>query len=66
MSNSKFLERDKIELNDSQTKMLISGWGKDVYEKTIVERITYLSDRLKSKRIHRLSQRDMKERNFPA
>jgi len=44
MSNGKFIEREKIELNETQTKMLISGWGKDVYEKTTVERITYLSD----------------------
>ena len=49
MSDSKFIERDKIELNDSQIKMLISGWGNDVYEQTIVERITYLSDNLKVK-----------------
>ena len=45
----KFLEREKIELNEAQTKMLISGWGKDVYENTIVERISYLSDNLKVK-----------------
>jgi dipeptidyl aminopeptidase/acylaminoacyl peptidase len=49
MSDSRFIERDKIELNDSQTKMIISGWGKDVYENTIVEKITYLSDGLKIK-----------------
>jgi hypothetical protein len=36
MSNNKFLERTKIELNETQTKMLISGWGKDVYENSIV------------------------------
>ena len=47
--SSKFLEREKIELNETQTKMLISGWGKEVYENTIVERITYLSDGLKVK-----------------
>jgi len=49
MNNSKFIEREKIELNETQTKMLISGWGKGVYENTIVERITYLSDNLKVK-----------------
>jgi len=49
MSNSKFIERDKIELNESQNKMLISGWGKEVYENTVVEKMTYLSDGLKIK-----------------
>lgn len=44
MADKRIIERTKIELNDSQTKMLISGWGKDVYEKTVVEKITYLSD----------------------
>jgi len=39
MSGSKIFERHKIELNDSQIKMLISGWGKEVYENTIVEKI---------------------------
>ena len=47
--SSKFIEREKIELSEPQTKMLISGWGKDVYENTIVERIIYLSDGLKVK-----------------
>jgi dipeptidyl aminopeptidase/acylaminoacyl peptidase len=47
--SSKFIEREKIELNEAQTKMLISGWGKEVYETTIVERIVYLSDGLKVK-----------------
>ena len=49
MSNGNILHREIIELNDSQTGMLISGWGKDVYENTIVEKITYLSDGLKVK-----------------
>jgi len=49
MSGSKIFERHKIELNDSQIKMLISGWGKEVYENTIVEKITYISDGLKVK-----------------
>ncbi len=49
MEVNKILDRDKIELNDSQNKMLISGWGKDVFENTIVEKITYISDGLKIK-----------------
>jgi len=43
------IERKKIELNSTQTKLIISGWGKEVYENTIVEKITYLSDNLKVK-----------------
>ncbi len=49
MSTTKILEREIIELNDTQNKMLISGWGKDVFENTVVEKITYLSDDLKIK-----------------
>lgn len=49
MNKTKFIDREKIELNDAQEKMLISGWGKEVYENTIVERIIYLSDNLKVK-----------------
>jgi hypothetical protein len=43
------LERKKIELNSSQTKLIISGWGEEVYENSIVEKIIYLSDNLKIK-----------------
>jgi dipeptidyl aminopeptidase/acylaminoacyl peptidase len=49
MNDNKIIERVKIDLIESQTKMLISGWGKDVYENTITEKITYLSDGLKIK-----------------
>ena len=42
-------DRKKIELSSSQTSMVISGWGKDVYENSVVEKITYLSDGLKVK-----------------
>jgi dipeptidyl aminopeptidase/acylaminoacyl peptidase len=47
MTDSLFIKREIIELNDAQTKMLISGWGKEVYQNTIVEKITYVSDKLK-------------------
>ena len=47
--NSLILERKKIILSPQQDKIIISGWGKDVLEKTIVEKITYLSDGLKVK-----------------
>ena len=45
----KIIERQKINLNDTQTKMLISGWGKEVFENSAVEKIVYLSDGLKVK-----------------
>ena len=64
MNNSKILEREKIKLNEAQTKMLISGWGKDVYDNTIVERITYLSDGLKVKG-YIAYPRDNKGKKFP-
>jgi len=42
-------ERNKIELTDSQNSMVNSGWGEETIKKTIVEKITYLSDGLKIK-----------------
>ena len=48
-NSSKIIERKQIRLNESQEKMIISGWGRDVIENTIVEKITYLSDGLKVK-----------------
>ncbi len=46
---SKIIEREEIKLTDSQTKMAVSGWGEDVLNNTIVEKITYASDNLKVK-----------------
>ncbi len=46
---SLILNREKIELNTAQSKMIISGWGRDVFENSVVEKITYLSDGLKVK-----------------
>jgi dipeptidyl aminopeptidase/acylaminoacyl peptidase len=43
------LERKELELTPMQVKMVKSGWGSDVYENTVVEKITYLSDGLKVK-----------------
>jgi dipeptidyl aminopeptidase/acylaminoacyl peptidase len=42
--NSNIIERHEIKLSESHSKMIISGWGKEAYENSIVERITYLSD----------------------
>jgi dipeptidyl aminopeptidase/acylaminoacyl peptidase len=41
------LSRTKIELNESQNKMIASGWGQEVLDNTITEKIIYLSDGLK-------------------
>ncbi|BDQ03225.1 prolyl oligopeptidase family serine peptidase [Ignavibacterium sp.] len=43
------LSREMISLPEQQNKMIISGWGADVLDKTTVEKITYLSDGLKVK-----------------
>ena len=45
----KILDSEEIKLNESQTKMLVSGWNEDVLNNTIVEKITYTSDNLKVK-----------------
>ncbi len=47
--NDLIIDRQIIELPDHQNKMIISGWGKDVFDNSIVEKITYLSDGLKIK-----------------
>ncbi len=44
---SVILDRDEIKLSDSQNKMISSGWGQEVLDKTFTEKITYLSDGLK-------------------
>ena len=44
---SEIIEREEIVLNDQQNKMIVSGWGKEVFDKTTVEKIDYLSDGLK-------------------
>jgi dipeptidyl aminopeptidase/acylaminoacyl peptidase len=46
---TKIIERHEIHLSETHTKMIISGWGKEAYENSVVERITYLSDGLKVK-----------------
>lgn len=46
---SRIIDREVIQLNESQQKMIISGWGQDIINKTTVEKITYKSDRLKVK-----------------
>ncbi len=43
------IDRKIIELNEQQTKMVVSGWGKDAYQNSAVDKITYLSDGLKVK-----------------
>jgi dipeptidyl aminopeptidase/acylaminoacyl peptidase len=48
-NNSTILSREEIKLNESQNKMIASGWGTEVLEKTITEKITYLSAGLKVK-----------------
>ena len=47
--NLKIIEREVIEINSSQERLITSGWGKDVIENSVVEKITYNSDGLKVK-----------------
>ena len=37
--------------------MILSGWGNDTLEKSVVEKMTYISDGLKVTRLYRLSER---------
>jgi dipeptidyl aminopeptidase/acylaminoacyl peptidase len=43
------INREEIKLSDSQAKMIASGWGDEVVENTVTEKITYLSGGLKVK-----------------
>lgn len=43
------IERNIIELNEQRNKMIVSGWGSETLNNSIVEEITYLSDGLKVK-----------------
>lgn len=45
--NSNFILRQKIKLSSVQEKMISRGWGNDVLENTVTEKMTYLSDGLK-------------------
>lgn len=44
---SRIISREIIDLTEQQQKMISSGWGSDVLDKSAVEKITYLSDGLK-------------------
>ena len=48
-SKAQILDREIIELKDSQYKMIEGGWGQSTVENSVVEKITYLSDELKVK-----------------
>jgi dipeptidyl aminopeptidase/acylaminoacyl peptidase len=43
------LSREEIHLSEQHKKMIVSSWGKEAIENSIVERITYLSGSLKVK-----------------
>jgi dipeptidyl aminopeptidase/acylaminoacyl peptidase len=43
------IEREIIQLSSQQEGMILSGWGEEVIQKSVVEKITYLSDGLKVK-----------------
>ncbi len=45
--SGKILERKKLELSETQIKMIKSGWNKDAVEKVTVEKIIYNSDGLR-------------------
>ncbi len=47
--NNKIICRHEIHLSETHSNMIISGWGKDAFENSVVERITYLSNGLKVK-----------------
>lgn len=60
----KIIKREIVKLNPTQAKMLISGWGEEVHEKSIVEKICYESDGLKVKG-YLAYPADSNEKKFP-
>lgn len=46
---SKIIDLHELHFSETHSKLIISGWGKETYENSIVNRITYLSDGLKVK-----------------
>ena len=44
---SNIISREIIELSEQQNRMIISGWGNDALENSVVEKIFYSSDGLK-------------------
>lgn len=49
ISTSVIIERKRIELGDTQKKMIKSGWGENTLNKSVVEKMTYSSDGLNVK-----------------
>ena len=49
ISSSIIIERKRVELGDTQNKMIKSGWGEDSLNNSVVEKMTYSSDGLKVK-----------------
>ena len=49
MLSSNIIDRKVISLNETQSKMIASGWGEEALNNSVVEKITYLSDGLKVK-----------------
>lgn len=47
--SSNIIHREQIALNETQSKMAVSGWGKEIIDSSVVEKITYMSDGLKVK-----------------
>ena len=47
--SSNIIHKEQITLNETQTKMAVSGWGKEAVDNSVVEKITYMSDGLKVK-----------------
>lgn len=47
--NTNIIYKEEIKLSEQQNRMIISGWGNDVFQNSVVEKIVYLSDDLKVK-----------------
>jgi dipeptidyl aminopeptidase/acylaminoacyl peptidase len=57
--------REEIKLTDSHIRLVGSGWGKEIIQNSIVERITYLSDGLKVKGYLAYPRKIKKEGKIP-
>jgi dipeptidyl aminopeptidase/acylaminoacyl peptidase len=47
--NTNIIYKEEIKLSEPQNCMIISGWGNDVFQNSVVDKIVYSSDNLKVK-----------------
>lgn len=58
------IDREVIQLNETQTRMIMNGWGKAAIQNTVVEKIIYMSDNLRVKGYLSYPQKYQREKEY--